>query len=72
MTSLELRNEQEKPFYLVSRVYSGRPVSFYCFLACILPGFPLQLIHLFIHNDDLLSSPFLFLLFVFGILLVAS
>lgn len=43
-----------------------------CFLACILPAFPSQLIHLFIHNDDLVSSPFLFLLFVFGIILEAS
>ena len=42
-----------------------------CFLARILPAFPPQLIHLFIHNDDLVLSAFLFLLFVFGILLVA-
>ena len=47
------------------------PVSMSCFLARILPAFPPQLIHLFIHSDDLVSSAFLFLLFVFGILLVA-
>ena len=40
-----------------------------CFLAHILPAFPPQLIHLFIHNDNLVSSPFLFLL---GIILEAS
>jgi len=43
-----------------------------CFLAHILPAFLPQLIHLFIHNDNLVSSPFLFLLFVFGIILEAS
>ena len=43
-----------------------------CFLAHILPAFLPQLIHLFIHNDNLVSSPFLFLLFVFGIILESS
>lgn len=43
---------------------------FYYFLVCILPAFPLYLIHLFIHSD-LLSLIFLFL-FVFGILSAAS
>ena len=60
------------PFRLTASIYPGGPVSMSCCLARILPAFPPQLIHLFIHSDDLVSSAFLFLLFVFGILLVAS
>ena len=56
-------------FHLIPSIYPGGPVSMDCFLAHILPAFPPQLIHLFIHNDNLVSSPFLFLL---GIILEAS